>query len=131
MTADDDNLLDQIVARLRTEPVPEMPAELASIERRGDRTWVWYGLAAGALAASIAAMAAWSPQQEERGDARVVARPRAKSDSEVAVQAVDLSAPFKQIESQLDGLGEEIRELKAQAALVDARRKADELLARF
>ena len=131
MNVDDDALLDKITAKLRTESVPEMPVELASNEKRDKRTWIWYGLAAGALAASIAALAVWPPRHEERASARVVERQRLKSDSAVVVQVVDLTESLQRIESTLNGLGEEIRELKVRATLLDARRKADELLAKF
>ncbi len=132
MNVDGDNLLDKIAARLRMEAVPEMPVELASSKKRGNPAWVWYGLAAGALAASMAATTAWGPRQnEQKGEPRVAEQSRAKTDSSVVRQVVDFAAPLTEIESKLDGLDEEIRELKAKAALVDARKKADELLARF
>lgn len=132
MTNEHDSLLDRIAARLRTEAVPEMPVELATGRGVRYRAWVWYGVAAGVLAASIVALSFWVVRRNEDALLRDVAeRPRAKTDSAVVAQSVDLVAPLERLESDLVALDDEIRELQSKAVLLDARRKADELLAKF
>jgi hypothetical protein len=53
-----------------------------------------------------------------------------RDDSNVVVLPVDLAAPLVQLEAQLNSMDAEIAELRVKAALLDARRKADELLVR-
>jgi len=132
MNIDDDSLLDSIAAYLRREAAPEMPAELLAARGAGSRSWVWCGAAASVLAASIVAISLWGLQRTN--DARpheVAEQRRAKTESAAVMQAVDLAASLKRIESGFSALDVEIRELQRKALLLDARRKADELLAKF
>jgi len=124
MNVDDDHLLDRLTAALRSEAVPEMPLVLAEAGRDQRCEWVVYGLAGGVLAASILVIALWGSQTSDAG--RV-----AKKESAVREQAIEFATPLTQIESKLAEVEAEIRELQTQAALLDARRKADELLAAF
>jgi len=132
MENDDDSLLDRIVTRLRTEAVPEMPEELATGRGVTDRAWVWYGVAVSAVAASIIALTLWGARWHEDKVLRDVAKgPHAKTESAVVVKNVDLATPIERLKSELVALDDEIRELQSKAMLLDARRKADELLAKF
>jgi hypothetical protein len=149
--SDAEMLLDQIASHLRTQPVPEMPA----VAEAGGRTsavrgsiqhpW-WYVAAAVALAASIAGFLFWRPvgiDPSRLGNGEVVIEQ--KHDPEVPVQqeqplptseaapvtqlAVDLQQPLDRLTVGLDAVDREIAELRTPAALLDARRKADALLA--
>ena len=132
MENDNDSLLDRIVIRLRTEAVPEMPEELATGLGVTDRGWVWYGVAASAVAASIVALSLWGARRNEGTVLRDVAKgPHAKTESAVVVKKVDLATPLERLKSELIALDAEIHELQGKAMLLDARRKADELLAKF
>ena len=111
-----------------------MPASLAAGGSAGKRpAWFYAAVAAGALAASLAGLALWRwqappPLDSQRPDIvqqHPTAPPQPKSD--VAILDVDLSQPLVQIEADLDVLDAEIAELSRQAALLDARRLADEL----
>ena len=132
MNTDDDILLDRIASYLKMEAVPEMPVELSTARGTRRRLRVRYGVAAGALAASIVAVSLWGLRRsEEARPLEVAEQRRARAESAVMLQAVDLTAPFKRIEAGFTAIDDEIRELQSKAALLDARKKADELLARF
>jgi hypothetical protein len=156
--SDEDQLLDQIASHLRSQPVPEMPAlpefggrtsEVSSrkseIERR--RSGRWWLAAAVALAASLVGVLIWqelSKVRLERGESEVAAQPLPGGDQPrpetdvlpptpepppVTRLAVDLAQPLDQLSAGLDAVDAEIAELRTRAALLDARRKADSLLA--
>ena len=129
----DDELLDEIIAHLRNEPVPAMPPELAAKRPGNRRNWVWGALGAGALAASLAGFLFWRWQASlspgEQGPNVVQQRPvdAPGPDDEVVLRDVDLTEPFVKLEEDLDSLDAEIAGLRQQAELLDARRLADAL----
>lgn len=141
---DDDILLDKITARLRTERVPEVPTELlVSNATPRSRVTVPYRLVIGSLAASLMAFLFWSswakPELSLRGkNAPEVARSSPESeppeikntkvDSDVVLLDVDLTEPLNQLAAELVLLDAQIDKLRSQAALLDARRLADEMI---
>ena len=130
----DDELLDEITAYLRHEQVPEMPQQLM-LRRRTRRHGVWWAAAVGTLAASCGGLLIWRtlPDVHRQSSAPGLAQqaPKAIEKSEVVVLPVDLAAPIGQLEAHLDQFEDELADLRWQASLLEARRKADELLAQF
>lgn len=128
-----DKLLDEIVLHLRSSPTPEMPPELVNRPTGKTLGLVSYGMAAAALAASIAGLVIWHADNAK--ESRVAnlnpPQPTNSRDSEVVVTAVDLSTPLTELERGLDAMDEEIGDLRGKAALVDSRRWVEELLARY
>jgi hypothetical protein len=132
----DDELLDEIAAYLRTEPVPPMPDVQAPTHvSRPPRRWPWPAVAAAALAASLAGLLWWrsgpAPPAAPRLPEEVHTAPAERGGSGVAVLNVDLAEPLAQIEAGLDSIDAELAQLRRDAELLDARRKADDLLARW
>lgn len=134
MTRDDD-LLDKITAHLRSEPVPEMPKQLLS--RGTYRTPSWWQVAAASLAvaASIGGLL-WlllPPRPSLRPISPDVVQLTHPAENETPVIAVriDLVAPLVELDAQLVQIESEIAELREMASLLDARHKADELLAQY
>lgn len=156
--SDEDQLLDQILGHLRSQPVPEMPAlpevggRTSEVEsgrskaKRGSGRW-WLAAAAIGLAASLVGVLIWqelSKVRLERGAPEVAVQPLPGGDQPAAEPdtlpptpesppvtrlAVDLAQPLDQLSTGLDAVDAEIAELRTRAALLDARRKADSLLA--
>lgn len=132
----DDELLDEVIARFRLEEAPEPPAALfrAAAEMPA-RIRIWRLVGAGAIAASVAALLMWrfqaAPVDDPRGPeiARrpVTQNPVARTDA----QPVDLTKPFAEMEASLDAVDAEVAALRNEAALLDARRMADEMLAKY
>ena len=128
----DDELLEEIIVRLRTMPVPEMPTLGRARRAAKTRGWILYGIGASALAASFVGFLLWHTHGLQKSDPRlpeVVKQPRTDtSESAVIVRAVDITEPLAQLEENLDSFDAEISKLRRKAALLDARRMADELL---
>jgi hypothetical protein len=163
--SDEDQLLDQILGHLRSQPVrempalPEVPGRMSEVSRRksevesgrskakrGSGRW-WLAAAAIGLAASLVGVLIWQELSKVRleREAPEVAlqplpggdQPRPETDvlpptpepPPVTRLAVDLAQPLDQLSAGLDAVDAEIAELRTRAALLDARRKADSLLA--
>lgn len=130
----DDELLDEITAYLRNEPVPEMPNVLARTARTPvarPRRWVGTAVAAGIVAASLDGFLIWRNfvETDQPKVPGVVAAPPSKpSAPTIVVLPIDLTKPLTQLDGRLDEIDQEIAVLRRQAALLDVRRKADELL---
>ncbi len=130
----DDELLDEVIRHLRSEPVPEMPTLL--VERRlvKPRRWFWAAATASALAASLVGLLLWRSQTSSTPEPRspdVAQQPdRDTPASEIVVRAVDLAGPLAQLEADLDSIDAEVAELRRQAGLLDARRRTEELISR-
>ena len=92
-------------------------------------------MSAGALAVCVALLLFWRshvlPTLDDPTHDVVQQRHEDADDSEVTVLAIDLTEPFAQLEANLGSIDTEITELRRKAALLDARRLADELLARL
>lgn len=127
----DDELLDEITAYLRNEPVPELPKVLARPPAARPRRWVGTAVAAGIVAASLGGFLIWR-NFVETGQPKVpgvvAAPPSEPSRLTIVVLPIDLTKPLTQLDGQLDEIDKEIAELRRQAALLDVRRKADELV---
>lgn len=130
---DNDELLNKIIIRLRSEPVPELPADFTP--RRPARSlWlIRYSAVASVVAASIVGyflIHALTPKSGEptatfdAGDSLVE-----RIESDVIVKPDDLAAPLAALETGLASIDAEIAELNKQAAMLDARRRADAMLA--
>jgi len=132
---DDSRLLDEIIVHLRSEQVPEMPTELATSRTSKPRSWPWYLVPIAALAASIVGVLVWYSYAVQSLAPRVPMQVQHPStdirESGVIVQTVDLAKPLTQLETNLASMDVEIAELQRKAALLDARRTADELLAQY
>lgn len=132
---DDNELLDEIIAHLRSEPAPEMPSALTARCTAKPRGRVWLAVGAGALTASLVGILLWRPHALETHNPslRDVVRESHAVDpeSQVVIRTVDLTEPLAQVEANLDLVDAEIAELRSKAALLDARRMADDLLARY
>jgi len=153
----DDELLDEVIRYLRSEPAPEMPAVLADRRVVKPRRWFWGAAAAGALAASLVGFLVWlsrtpsapeprrpalrsrtpsTPEPQPPAAEPALAPALAKQadrdtpESEIVVRGVDLAEPFAQLEANLDSISAEIAELRMQADLLDARRRTEELISR-
>ena len=121
-----DELLDQVIARLRDEPVPEIPGELTHRPDLPSRRWKREAAIAGGLAASLLMTGWWIWSTEQRREAGAhVAR------GTVVVRTIDLAQPLTRLEAGLTTIDAEIVALRRRAALLDARRKADELAAHY
>ena len=135
-----DELLDQVIARLRDEPVPKMPRELTlSPALPSPRRRMRDAAIVGALAASllIAGWQIWSAQQNRDDEAPVARRSAVVRDSgadvrpPIVVRQINLTEPLTRLEAGLTAIDAEIAALRLPAALLDARRQANELTARF
>lgn len=130
----DDELLDEVIRCLKSEPVPEMPAVLADKRVVRPRRWFWRAAAASALATSLLGFLvwhSWTPSTPERHlPALVQQADRDTPKSEIVVRPVDLAEPLVQLEVNLDSMNAEIAELRRQAGLLDARRRTEELISR-
>ena len=128
----DDELLDQIIGHLRSEPVPVMPANLANNCSKQPRSWTWYAVGASVLAASLAGFLLWHSLDSSTHDRPLpdIAQQQITGirESKVVVQAIDLTEPLVQLEMKLDSLDAEIAILRRKAELLDAQRVANELL---
>lgn len=135
-----DELLDQVIARLRNEPVPEMPGELTLAPPLAARRWKRHASIVSGLAASllIATWWRWSaeqgPEQQGPGAPAPAVVQRAETDPReplVVVRTIDLAEPLTRLEAKLTAIDAEIVALRRRAALLDARRKAEELVAHY
>ncbi len=133
----DDELLDKILDHLRNEPVPEMPplAEPASTpwrSRPASRRWTWYVAAAAAIAAVAAGLWVWqlaNPPLAPRGPEPRLAGPSdtPRPAAEIVVHDLNPAMHLSQLDQELNHLADEIAALRQQAALLDARQRAQEL----
>ena len=87
-----------------------------------------------ALAASILLfwrLASFSPDVLPKDSNPIAEESSSESnpDAEIALVPIDLTEPLARLELELDAIDTEIAQLKDKAALLDARRRADELLA--
>lgn len=131
----DDELLDLVIARLRNESVPEMPGELTLAPPFAARRWKRYASITGGLAASllIATWWRWSAEQGPGAPVPAVVQ-RSETDARdpiVVVRTIDLAEPLTRLETGLTVIDAEIVALRRRAALLDARRKAEELVAHY
>jgi negative regulator of sigma E activity len=131
----DDELLDEVIRHIRSEPVPEMPSLIVGRHITKRQRWYWSTAAACALAASLAGFFYWHSQTSSMHQPRLpdVAQIPSQNaaDSETVVGLVDLAQPLAQLEAALDLIDAEVAELRTQASLLDARRRADELMNRY
>lgn len=138
----DDELLDEIAAHLRDERVPPMPdVPLTFPAPAASRRGLWAAVAATALAASIAGLLWWrmppaelTPPGRAPGGVQpniVHTNPIPQPSANVVRVNVDLAAPLTHLEARLDALDAELAQLRREAELLDARRKADRLLAQW
>jgi hypothetical protein len=130
---DNDELLDRIIARLRSESVPAMPAEFTPRRAVQSPRLIRYAAAAGVVAASILGYVVMHLQAPKSGEppAPFVADDSLveRIESGVVVKPVDLTAPLAELEAGLASMDAQIDELRKQAALLDARRRANAMLA--
>ena len=139
MTAEneDDEHVERAIAALRAQEVPPVPPELLLApvrprvpepRRHRPRRLAAWSLSA---AASIAAAAGlWSLRDD--GDAGpAAARPQRETvaASQAAVTPLAAVQPFGPMEAELDSMANELRRLREKARLLDAIRKANNLLA--
>lgn len=131
----DDELLDEIAAYLRHEPVPAMPDRLITKSPPSPRGWPRLAAGALALAASLCAILLWRSASEPGTAPQVpsVAQPAQPSppDTGIVVLDADLVQPLIQIEAGLNWIDVELAQLRRDASRLDARRMADQLLAQF
>lgn len=132
------DLLDRITQQLREQPIPPLSEDcqhwtpesaLADQKRlRGSRLVAcWIAVAAALLLMLGAVYWSWSVESQE-----IVVEDDTKIESEsadnVQTMAIVLTERLDEMQHGLDELDGEIAELKRQAALLDARRKAESLL---
>jgi hypothetical protein len=132
---DDERLLDRVIEHLRTEPVEEMPRELAVGHRAKPHRWRLYAATAAVLAAAIGwilLMGPFSLRRVDNQSSKMPQQPRVvRNESAITVHDIDVSRPFVQLEADLASMEGEISRLRAKAALLDAQRKANELWMRI
>lgn len=137
-----DDLLNRLVGELRSQPVPPLPEKLRgwspdkAVSPKSNGVAKWLVLAAVAASVCLAVgVTCWRLWPTKPAEPNIVEKSQQQGVEGIAdatiVSAISVENELAAIESGLNDIDAEIASLKQQAKLLDARRKAGELMDSF